>query len=178
MLRKSRSTADVNVKYFWYALYAVAIVAAVLLLKTVVHWVKGFFNTTGNALGITNSKEKDLVNHDYDSGSSFLSSDTFLKWKKHEPDGTPLITVAEAKQLVKRLKSYMGYFFDDDSKAVALFAQLPTQYCVAWFAYQFQLETGKDLFYWMRKSDTLFAQGFSAGTVSHIINLVKAKPQF
>jgi hypothetical protein len=138
----------------------------------------GLFKGTSEGLGLSNSSDKTNVNNQYSGGSSPLFSYSFDQMAKQAPAGSPLLTVAQVHDLINKLESYRGILFDDGEKAVGLFASLGTQYKVAWFAKRFQIENGSDLFTWLRKSDTLFSQGFSASIVNDIINVVSKLPVY
>ena len=138
----------------------------------------GLFKGTSEGLGLESSDDRKSVDASYEGGKSPLFSYTFDKMQKVAPANSPGLTVAQVHDLIEKLKSYRGIFFDEGEKAVGLFASLGTQYKVAWFAKRFQIETGSDLFTWLRKSNTLFAQGFNAQIVNDIINTVNHLPVY
>lgn len=165
----------------------IAVIATVIIVVVLIAYIAlkfgklfgGLIKGAGVGLGVQNSDDKANVNSVYDSGNSPLFSYTFPKMQADpRSKGAPLLTVAQIDVLIAKLQSYRGTFFDDGEKAVGLFAGLGTKFKVAWFAYRFQIRTGNELFNWLRKSDTLFAQGFNAQIVNDIIKTVDALPTF
>lgn len=138
----------------------------------------GLFKGVGEGLGVESSGERQNVDEVYASGKSPLFSYTFDKMQKVAPAGSPLLTTQQIHSLIQKLESYRGVLFDDGEKAVGLFSSLGTQFKVAWFAKRFQIENGSDLFTWLRKSNTLFAQGFNAQIVEDILNVVNHLPVY
>lgn len=158
--------------------YLAIAIAVIVLVIIIAKNIGNFFKAGAQGLGLSNSDDKTDVNKVYNSGKSPLFSYTFPLMQAKAPAGAALLTVAQTASLVALLQTYRGILFDDGEKAVGLFAGLGTQFKVAWFAYQFQKQTGNELFNWIRKSDTLFAQGFNAQIVDDIIKTVAALPLY
>jgi len=161
------------------------IIAAVVVMIILLKNVSKIFNLFGKGadaasqgLGLSNSDDKKFVNAVYASQDSPLFSNDFDKMQRNAPPNSPLKTVADMHTYIEKLKDARGMFTDDDAGAVGVFDNFSTQFMVAWFAKRFQIETGSDLFTWLRKDDTLFAQGFAAGTVASIIRKVNALPKY
>jgi hypothetical protein len=160
------------------ALTVLVSIAVLVVLIIIVKNISNLFKSGSEGLGLTNSDTKQFVNQVYASQDSPLFSNEFDKMQPKAPNNAPLKTVAEMHTYIEQLKDARGFLFDDDSAAVGVFDNFSTQFMVAWFAKRFQVETGNDLFTWMRKEDTLFSQGFAAGTVNAIIKKVNALPRY
>jgi len=157
------------------------VLAVLVVLIVVVKNLAKIFNLFGKGadaaeqgLGLANSDDKKFVNQVFASQNSPLFSNDFDKMQPNAPANSPLKTVAEMHTYIEKLLDARGFLTDDDAAAVGVFDNFSTQFMVAWFAKRFQVETGNDLFSWLRKDDTLFAQGFAAGTVASIIRKVNA----
>ena len=164
-----------------YVLIIVVIAIAILVFvfaKDIGKIFHGLFKGVGEGLGVESSSERQTVDEVYKSGKSPLFSYTFDKMQPVAPAGSPLLTTAQVHSLIKKLESYRGVLYDEGEKAVGLFSSLGTQFKVAWFAKRFQIENGSDLFTWLRKSNTLFAQGFNAQIVDDILNVVNHLPVY
>jgi hypothetical protein len=163
-------------------LVALAVVVVLIILVKNIGKIFNLFgkgaDEASKGLGLSNSDDKQFVNKVYASQDSPLFSNDFDKLQKNAPVGSALLTTATIHTLINKLKDARGTFTDDDADAVGLFDNFRTQFMVAWFAKRFQVETGSDLFTWLRKDDTLFAQGFAAGTVAAIIRKVNALPKY
>lgn len=160
--------------------FAIAI-AIIILIIVFAKNIKSLFKQVGTGLGLTSSEEKENVNEAFfdTKANSPLSSSTFDKMQKVAPVGSPLLTVSVVHALIQKLLSYRGIFTDDDEKVVGLFTGgFNTQFQVAWFAKRFYIETGSDLFDWMRKNDALFSQGLAASTVNKVLIAVSRKPKW
>jgi hypothetical protein len=127
----------------------------------------------GTALGIVKSEDETKVNATYDKGSSPLFSYTFDTMKPQAPAGSPLITVAQAHDLIEKLKDTKSFFnfLDDTTKAIGIFSGLKTKFMVAWFAKRFLTETGRDLFEWLKTN-------YKSDIVADIIQNVNVKPVY
>lgn len=174
------TTAAVNTNKFDTkgAVNILVMLAVLVVLVIIVKNISKLFKSGSEGLGITNSDTKQYVNQVYASQDSPLFSNEFDKMQPKAPANAPLKTVAQMHDYINQLQDARGFLFDDDSAAVGVFDNFSTQFMVAWFAKRFQVETGHDLFTWMRKEDTLFAQGFAAGTVNAIIKKVNALPTY
>lgn len=177
-------------KQHWLTILILAVV--VVFFKRIKNFIGSFFDifdkgaeagksivtTVTESLGLTTSSDKALVNEQYDSGLSPLSSSSFSVMQAKAPASAQLHSVGWMDPYISKLWDAMGFFFDEDDDAISVFGVFSTQYQVAYFAKRFNDVKGKDLFYWMRKSDTLFAQGFKAATVAEIVRKVNALPKY
>ena len=160
--------------------FAIAI-AIIILVIVFAKNIGKLFKSAAQGLGLTSSEEKTNVNEAFfdTKANSPLSSSTFDKMQKVAPVGSPLLTVSVVHALIQKLLSYRGIFTDSDEKIVGLFTGgFQTQFQVAWFAKRFYIETGSDLFDWMRKNDSLFSQGLAASTVNKVLTAVERKPKW
>lgn len=163
------------------AAIVIAIIILVPVIKSLANIGKGVGETVGtDILGVVNSDEKAAVNKIYNSGISPLFSNYFTVMQAKAPANAwmGLNSVDTNKKLADKLTDSIGYLFDDDDKAIAVFDNFPTQYAVAFFAKVFKDYKGSDLFYTIRKSDKLFAQGLKAETVYSILRKVQALPKY
>lgn len=132
-------------------------------------------------LGLSDSDARKLEDQVYNSGVSPLFSYTLDKLIPGAPQS--LINAwywnpPDYSALVGKLRDARGYLFEDTDKALEVFQTFKSQFQVADFAAQFQDIVGQDLFYYIRKSDTAFAQGFKSQTVAAIIQMVSKLPVY
>lgn len=165
-------------KYVSYLLLAGGIYALYTVIQ-IIEGLKDAGHDVATALGLSDSDARKYEDQVYNSGVSPLFSYTLAKLIPGNPNiGAWYFNPPDYSGLVAKLEDARGYLFEDTDKALEVFQTFKSQFQVADFAAQFQDIVGQDLFYYIRKSDTAFAQGFKSQTVAAIIQMVNRLPVY
>lgn len=154
------------------------IIGGVVVLYPLIKSLVSGATTVTQDFGLSSSPDRLTEDQAYATGYYPLFSNYFDKVQPNAPDGAALFTVADNENLADQLINARGILFETSSQAIAVFQNFTSQFEVSFFAKVFQQYTGNDLFTWMRKDNSLFAQGFAASTMATIINYINSLPKF